>query len=74
MYSKTISYCEDEMTIKEFLKHYVMSDIPVRIIEDDDEKFFGSCRMACSEENPIFAYKDYSISVDFNELIIYARG
>lgn len=73
MHSTTVTHIEDEMSVYEFLKHFVMSDTPVRIYENGLDTFFAPCSDLCRHDETVFHSTDFSVTALADELHIYTR-
>lgn len=73
MHSTTITHIEDEMSIHEFLKIFVMSDTPVRIYENGTDIYFAPCSDLSRHEETVFHSTDFSVTAFGDELHIYSR-
>lgn len=73
MHSTTITHIEDEMSILEFLKMFVMSDTPVRIYDNGVDSYFAPCSDLCRHDETVFHSTDFSVTAFGDELHIYSR-
>lgn len=73
MQSTTITHIEDEMSIYEFLMHFVSADTPVRIYDNNTDVFFAPCSDLRRHDETIFHSTNFSVTPFGDELHIISR-